>query len=157
MSLVYSKKRVGRLTRTKPTLTEQPSTEHNRTKAYLVDPAAPYLRHLGITQVGLKGERAAQVKPSMYAKYRQICRFVEILDQLLAASELKDAPAPRIVDIGSGKGYLTFALHDHLARGLAKAPGHDRHRGQRWIGDPVHRRGGAVRDEGTDVRGGQGR
>jgi Methyltransferase domain len=122
VSLVYSKKRVGRLTRTKPTLTDPPSTEHNRAKAYLVDPAAPYLRHLGITQVGLKGERSAQVKPSMYAKYRQICRFVEILDQLLAVSELKDAPAPRIVDIGSGKGYLTFALHDHLMRGIAKSP-----------------------------------
>lgn len=122
VSLVYSKKRVGRLTRTKPALTEQPSTEHNRTKTYLVDPGAPYLRHLGITQVGLKGDRAAQVKPSMYAKYRQICRFVEILDQLLSVSELKDTPAPRIVDIGSGKGYLTFALHDHLTRGLSKAP-----------------------------------
>jgi Methyltransferase domain len=120
--LIYSKKRVARLTRSKPTVAETPSTEHNRTKAYLVDPAAPYLRHLGVTQVGLKGERAAQVKPSMYAKYRQICRFVEILDQLLAASELKEAPAPRVFDIGSGKGYLTFALHDHLTRRLSKSP-----------------------------------
>ena len=122
VALVYSKKRIGRLTRTRPTLAEPPSTEHNRTKSYLVDPAAPYLKYLGITQVGLKGEHGAQVKPSMYAKYRQICRFVEILDQLLAGSELKDAPAPLIVDIGSGKGYLTFALHDHLMRGHSKAP-----------------------------------
>ena len=116
VSLVYSRKRVGRLTRAKPTLIEALPTEHNRQKAYLVDPHAPYLGHLGVTQAD------GQVKPSMYAKFRQICRFVEILDQLLAGSELKDTPALRVVDVGSGKGYLTFALHEHLVRRLGRAP-----------------------------------
>ena len=121
VSLLYSRKRVPRLSRIKPTLSEAPSAEHNRTKAYLVDPAAPYLAHLGVTHAGDAG-RPPQVKPSMYAKFRQICRFVEILDQLLAGSKLKDVATPRIVDIGSGKGYLTFALHEHLVHARGKQP-----------------------------------
>ncbi len=116
ITLAYSKKRIGRLTRGKPTLTQAPSTEHNRQKTYLVDPKAPYLAHLDVTHAD------GQVKPSMYAKFRQICRFVEIVDQLLAGSELRDATAPHIVDIGSGKGYLTFALHEHFAKRLGRSP-----------------------------------
>ena len=121
VSLVYSRKRVPRLTRTKPTLSAAPPVEHNRAKAYLVDAAQPYLAHLGVTHAP-DPAKPPQVKPSMYGKYRQICRFVEILDQLLAASPLADEPSPRIVDIGSGKGYLTFALHQHLAQRQGKRP-----------------------------------
>ena len=120
VSLVYSRKKVPRLTRSKPALTEAPSPKHNRAKAYLVDVASPYLAQLGVTHTEKPGN-PPEVKASMYGKYRQICRFVEILDQLLAVSPLKDAAAPRIVDIGSGKGYLTFALHEHLRR-LGKRP-----------------------------------
>ena len=116
VGLSYSRKRVGRLTRGRPTLAEAPATTHDREKSYLVDPKAPYLMQLGVTHSdGL-------IKPSMYAKFRQICRFVEIADQLIAASSLKDAPAPHSLDVGAGKGYLTFALHEHLTRRLHKAP-----------------------------------
>ena len=120
VALVYSRKKVPQLRRTKPALAEAPAAEHNRTKAYLVDTAAPYLALLGVTHGGAPG-RPPEVKPSMYGKFRQICRFVEILDQLLAASPLKVTTTPRILDIGSGKGYLTFALHEHL-RGMGKRP-----------------------------------
>lgn len=120
VSLVYSRKKVPRLTRSKPALTEAPSPEHNRVKAYLVDVASPFLAQLGVTHTD-NSDKPPEVKASMYGKYRQICRFVEILDQLIVASPLKDALAPRVVDIGSGKGYLTFALHEHLRR-LGKRP-----------------------------------
>lgn len=116
VTLAYSKKRIPRLTRGKPTCTAAPDTAHDRQKQYLVDPTAAYLAALGVTHDG------GQVKPSMYAKFRQICRFVEIVDQLLAGSELKDVAAPRIVDVGAGKGYLTFALHEHLSHRLHKKP-----------------------------------
>lgn len=121
VALIYSKKRIPRLSRGKPTLTSAPTEEHNRAKDYLVNPAASYLAALGVTHVTHRGGPPV-VKPKMYAKYRQICRFVEIIDQLLAVSDLKTAPAPRIVDVGSGKGYLTFALHDHLTGRLGKTP-----------------------------------
>ena len=113
VSLVYSNKRVPALARRKPAMTEAPLTEHNRAKAYLVDTAAPYLAQLGVTQTRKPGE-PPEVKPSMYGKFRQICRFVEIIDGLTEASIFAGAAAVRIVDIGSGKGYLTFALHEHL-------------------------------------------
>ena len=116
VTLVFNRKRISRLARGKPTSRAAPTTDHNRTKDYLVDVSAPFLARLGVTHSG------GEVKPSMYAKFRQIERFVEIVDQLVAASELKDAPSPHIVDIGAGKGYLTFALHDHLMRRLGKAP-----------------------------------
>lgn len=121
LSIVYSKKRVARLTRAKPSLSAAPPVAHDRAKDYLVDAGRAYLKQLGVTHGGDDG-KPRQVKPSMYAKYRQICRFVEILDQLMAASPIKDTAAPRIVDIGAGKGYLTFALHDHLVRQRGKAP-----------------------------------
>jgi hypothetical protein len=47
---------------------------------------------------------------------------VEILDQLLASSPLQVAERLRVVDIGSGKGYLTFALHQHLAQRPGRRP-----------------------------------
>ena len=46
---------------------------------------------------------------------------VEILDQLVRSSGLKNRTGLRILDIGAGKGYLTFALHDHLRR-LGRGP-----------------------------------
>jgi SAM-dependent methyltransferase len=44
-------------------------------------------------------------------KFRQINKMVEIFAPLI--QELK-APKPCIVDMGAGKGYLDFALADHL-------------------------------------------
>ena len=42
------------------------------------------------------------------------------MDHAFEASPLKDRQSVRVVDFGSGKGYLTFAVHDYLAntRGL---------------------------------------
>jgi SAM-dependent methyltransferase len=57
--------------------------------------------------------------PSMARKWKQINKFVEVFDHAFATSALAAQDAPvRVVDFGSGKGYLTFALHDHLHRTL---------------------------------------
>jgi SAM-dependent methyltransferase len=115
LTLQFSKKKATTLSRAKPTFTAPPAPEHNRAKQYMVDPARPYLKALGVTQEG------GIVKPSMYPKFKQICHFVEIVDQLISESELAAAPALSVTDIGSGKGYLTFALYDHLTTKLGKA------------------------------------
>jgi hypothetical protein len=93
---------------------------HDREKQRWVDVRQPFLTALGVT--------TAQhgVVPAMSRKWKQINKFVEVFAGALRASGLlppADAPAQapraiRVVDFGSGKGYLTFAVHDHL-RGQA--------------------------------------
>jgi hypothetical protein len=50
----------------------------------------------------------------MESKYRQIHRFIEILDPLLDAATFPKSGPIRAMDMGSGKGYLTFAAFEHL-------------------------------------------
>ncbi len=91
----------------KPQNAAAPNLQHNREKIRLLDPAAPWLRELGITN--LKGE----VLPTAQDKWRQINKFLEIIDSLV--SQIPDYPiTPHLADMGSGKGYLTFALFDFL-------------------------------------------
>jgi SAM-dependent methyltransferase len=62
----------------------------------------------------------------MARKWRQIDKFLEVLDHALdalPAPEAGAAPAPvRVVDYGCGKGYLTFAVHAHLHARFGVAP-----------------------------------
>lgn len=48
-----------------------------------------------------------RVVKARYDKYRQIKRFVELIDQAFAESERR---AVTILDFGCGKSYLTFIL-----------------------------------------------
>lgn len=87
-------------------------TRHDREKHRLLDPAAAWLHLLGITNA--RGE----VLPTAQDKWRQINKFLEIVGPL--AGQL--SAAPHIADMGSGKGYLTFALFDFLKNRLGLAP-----------------------------------
>jgi SAM-dependent methyltransferase len=56
----------------------------------------------------------------MADKLRQIQRFTELLGHLLDDSPLREKRSLRVLDMGAGKGYLTFATHAFLrARGVA--------------------------------------
>jgi hypothetical protein len=113
MTLTYSRKREPHLTSGKPTLKAAEPASHDRAKSYLVAPDRPYLKALQVSDAD------GRVKPTMQGKYRQICRFVEIFDGLLKEIDRDGGKAPlSILDIGSGKGYLTFALYDHLTTAL---------------------------------------
>jgi len=82
---------------------------HDRTKYRYVDQNSYFLQPLGIT------DAKAQIIPSMARKWKQINKFVEIFSGAL--DQLSDKKhALKIVDFGSGKGYLTFALYDYLAK-----------------------------------------
>ena len=81
---------------------------HNRKKQYLLDDATPYpfLIRLGVqTEDG-------KVKKQKYDKFKQINRFVEFIDDSL--QYLPKDRTIRILDFGSGKSYLTFALYHYL-------------------------------------------
>jgi SAM-dependent methyltransferase len=108
MELVYGKKLKPHLRRSGPTHAEPARREHNRAKTRWVPGSAPYLSALGVTT------REGHVKKGMEAKYRQINKFIEIVDHLLVESSLSRADEIRVLDMGSGKGYLTFGLYDYL-------------------------------------------
>ncbi|MEO8650220.1 MAG: SAM-dependent methyltransferase [Acidobacteriota bacterium] len=91
---------------------EKPLLAHNRPKTAHISENAPYLRSLGITS----GE--GRVYAPQQNKWRQINKFVEILNGLWERSSLRDERSISIVDMGSGKGYLTFAAYDHFANNL---------------------------------------
>ncbi|TVZ55034.1 methyltransferase family protein [Lutibacter sp. Hel_I_33_5] len=78
---------------------------HDKPKVKRIE-KSEYLFHLGIT------DKEGKVIHKMADKYRQINKYLEIIEGLLASSKL--AKNIHIVDMGSGKGYLTFALYDYL-------------------------------------------
>ena len=78
---------------------------HDKPKERLAE-AGRYLQHLGIT------DKEGKVIHKMADKYRQINKYLEIIESLLKATNLPKHI--NIVDMGSGKGYLTFALYDYL-------------------------------------------
>ncbi|HEX9960764.1 MAG TPA: SAM-dependent methyltransferase, partial [Pyrinomonadaceae bacterium] len=106
------KKEKSRLNTAKPTFKTKPSAAHDKEKQVLVDPNSFYLNALGITSD--KGE----VRDKQHDKWKQINKFVETLSKLFANSLLKDRREIKIVDMGSGKGYLTFATYDYFKNTL---------------------------------------
>lgn len=90
------------------------ATGHDREKHRFVDLARPFLTDLGVTTP------QHQLVPAMARKWKQINKFVEVLDSALKASPLRDAKEVRVLDFGAGKGYLTFAMHEylHATRGM---------------------------------------
>jgi SAM-dependent methyltransferase len=98
------------------TETLEPTREHDRDKGRLLPEDDPALIALGIS------DRQGRVKPSRQAKYRQVEEFLRLLDSSLTEGLTKGhvrtptAEDPlRIVDLGCGNAYLTFAAHQLLA------------------------------------------
>lgn len=79
---------------------------HDHEKARLIDPAKPWWFLLGLTT------REGKVLADMQHKFRQICKYVEIVDGLMKNVKFDDEI--HIADMGAGKGYLTFALYEYL-------------------------------------------
>lgn len=106
--LDVGKKGKSRLNVGKPTFTASPAATHDRDKKEQIDPNSFYLRSLGIT------DDNGRVRDREQHKWKQINKFVEVLASLVDKSELKDRKELNIVDMGSGKGYLTFAAYDYF-------------------------------------------
>ena len=115
--LEYSKKNKSSLFKSKPQqLRDAPSAEHNREKNRFLDLSRPFLADLGVT------DAKQALIPSMSRKWKQINKFIEVFSHALTSSPLKLDQPVRVADFGSGKGYLTFAIHDYL-RNTLKAEG----------------------------------
>ncbi|MGJ3439802.1 SAM-dependent methyltransferase [Pseudomonas sp. Je.1.5.c] len=91
-----------------------PAAGHDREKKRYLELSRPFLRDLGVTD----GQGA--LIPSMSRKWKQINKFIEVFDHALASAPLAAAQPLRVADFGSGKGYLTFAMHDYLRNSLGR-------------------------------------
>jgi SAM-dependent methyltransferase len=80
---------------------------HDRSKRYLLEEGTPvpFLVELGVMTPD------GRVRKSRYDKFRQVNRFLELVDDVVPS--LRPEGTLRIVDFGCGKSYLTFAIH-HL-------------------------------------------
>lgn len=87
-----------------------PPPPHDRPKAHSLPENAAWLRALGVT------DERGRPREGMTPKFRQIEKFAELLAHLIDEAGLRarvdgaETPPLRIVDMGSGKGYLTFAV-----------------------------------------------
>ncbi len=82
---------------------------HDRAKKRFVAQDRPYLNALGVTDT--KGE----IIPAMSRKWKQINKFIEVLSRAINQTGLHERGEVHIADFGSGKAYLTFAVHDYFA------------------------------------------
>jgi SAM-dependent methyltransferase len=89
-----------------------PATPHDRAKHRWVDIGRPWLAALGVT------DAEGRLVPAMARKWKQINKFVEVFDHAWREAAPAPGGAVRVVDFGAGKGYLTFAIADHLTRTL---------------------------------------
>lgn len=109
--LMISRKGKGTLKILKPASPQLQTFSHDKIKNRLIAPEdKKYLQQLGITNQDF------DVIPKMSSKFRQINKFIEITDHILP--EKIPGNKLTVVDMGSGKGYLTFALYDHLTNNL---------------------------------------
>lgn len=104
--LLIGKKGNCTLIEKKPTKADVHET-HNRKKTYLIPEgkSIPFLVELGILKEN------GQIAHGKGDKFRQINRFLEHVDEIIRYLDIEDANPVRIVDLGCGKAYLTFALH----------------------------------------------
>ena len=87
---------------------------HNKEKKRLIlAKDNVYLQELGL--IGADGV----VFKNGQDKYKQINQYIEILSSLI--KEFPVGTINNVVDMGSGKGYLTFALYDYLLNHQQKA------------------------------------
>ena len=105
--LLQSKKGKISINKSKSNLSAA-TNSHDKKKNKQVALDIPYLFELGLTDANGK------LIPKMADKYRQINKYLEIMENMIDAGKSKEQL--KVVDMGSGKGYLTFALYDFLSR-----------------------------------------
>jgi len=108
VSLEILPKGKAKIRQTKPTFSTLPARSHDKTKQRFIT-ETHYLKALGVLDA--KG----RIQKDKGDKYKQINKFIEIIDGLVRQHAiLKTQKNINVVDMGAGKGYLTFALYDYL-------------------------------------------
>lgn len=103
--------KTNKISESKATCCKAPTLNHDKEKKRLIETNNNiYLQALNVVS------NDGKVRKDMQDKYRQINKYIEIVDGALKG--LKHEKSLNIVDMGAGKGYLTFALYDYLTNGL---------------------------------------
>ena len=101
--------------KSKPPTLHVVDMRHDHVKKRILDPIGNiYLEQLGVTT------KEGLVKKGKQDKYLQINKYIEIIEAILSAVHLPQSF--NVVDMGAGKGYLTFALYDYLHNKLKRKP-----------------------------------
>jgi hypothetical protein len=108
--LKISPDNTGTLLKQKPSFSNSVALTHDRPKVKRAEAGKNYLTFLGVT------DQEGNLIPKMADKYKQINKYLEIIESLIKSVSLPEKV--NIVDMGSGKGYLTFALYDYLKNKL---------------------------------------
>lgn len=106
VTLLVSKKGKPTLMCKKTNENRDVDLSHDHEKQRLIDPSNPWWNLLGLTT------RDGKVIADMQHKFKQICKYVEIVDGVMRQTKFGDEI--HIADMGAGKGYLTFALYEYL-------------------------------------------
>ncbi len=113
LSLRISKKGIPHFSKSKNAAVREVS--HDRNKQRLLDASDPFLREVGIADA--KGN----IKPSKMDKYKQVEEFLRLLiptlNDAISAGHVHQPSTShplRVVDLGCGHAYLTFAAHQYL-------------------------------------------
>ena len=108
VTLLISKK--GKATVMTKAVKEQreQNVQHDKVKNRLINTDNPWWFKLGLTT------REGKVTADMQHKFKQICKYVEIVNGVM--KNVKFDGKIRIADMGAGKGYLTFALYEYLTQ-----------------------------------------
>lgn len=88
---------------------------HDHKKKRLLEASDPFLREVGIA------DSKGSIKPSMMDKYKQVEEFLRLLiptlEDAISAGHIErptEARPLKVVDLGCGHAYLTFAAHQYL-------------------------------------------
>jgi tRNA A58 N-methylase Trm61 len=96
-----------------PSEKNAPKFTHNRAKNHIIKSSDKgWMFGLGLS------DQSGAILPTAQDKFRQINKYIEILHALI--KQLPEHETLRIVDMGSGKGYLTFALYDYMMNTLKR-------------------------------------
>ncbi len=112
IQILASKPENPKISENSATMTCQ-NFNHNRVKNYIIPDEVPcdFLIRLGVM------DSSGKVFQKHYGKFRQINRYLEIVDDVfpyLSGKRMDSEKPLRIIDFGCGKAYLTFAIYHYL-------------------------------------------